>query len=167
MLNILSLRDCRSVRRVLRRAAVCGQVRRKDVHIVAAAHRLLLLLYLHGVQVGDLPLDHFDGLVLVDASDVHGHHDIPVRLHEVGEDTVVHLRRQNLQEGHRPVPLADAEGAGLPEVEGGRRNEVPLPKGRWPGASPIQRRNCPPSGGGCCKAAPAVPFRPAHEPPRP
>ena len=76
------------------------------------------------VQVGDLPLDHFDGLVLVDAPDVHGHHDISVRLHKVGEDAVVHLRRQNLQEGHRPVPSADAEGTGLPEVEGGRRNEV-------------------------------------------
>ena len=36
----------------------------------------------------------------------------------------MHLRRQNLQEGHRPVPFADAEGAGLPKVEGGRRNEV-------------------------------------------
>ena len=109
---------------VLCRAAVGREVRRKDVHIVAAAHRPLLLLYLHGVQVGDLPLDHFDGLVLVDAPDVHGHHDIPVRLHEVGEDAVVHLRRQDLQEGHRPVPPADAESASLPEVEGGRRNEV-------------------------------------------
>ena len=36
----------------------------------------------------------------------------------------MHLRRQNLQEGHRPVPPANAEGAGLPEVEGGRRDEV-------------------------------------------
>ena len=111
-------------KKILCRAAVGGEIRRKNVHIVAAAHRPLLLLYLHGVQVGDLPLDHFDGLVLVDASDVHGYHDIPVRLHEVGEDTVVHLRRQNLQEGHRPVPFANAEGAGLSEVEGGRSNEV-------------------------------------------
>ena len=109
---------------VLCRAAVCREVRRKNVHIVAAAHRPLLLLYLHGVQVGDLSLDHFDGLVLVDAPDVHGDHDISVRLHEVGEDAVVHLRRQDLQEGHRPIPSADAEGAGLPEMEGGRRDEV-------------------------------------------
>ena len=29
-----------------------------------------------------------------------------------------------MQERHRPVPPADAEGAGLPEVEGGRRDEV-------------------------------------------
>ena len=36
---------------------------------------------------------------------------------------------------------------------------------RWPGASPIQRRTARLPGGGCCKAAPAVPFRPAHEPP--
>ena len=110
--------------KVLCRAAVGGKVGGKNVHIVTAAYRPLLLLYLHGVQVGDLSLDHFDGLVLVDAPDVHGHHDIPVRLHEVGEDAVVHLRRQDLQKGHRPVPSADAEGVGLPEVEGERRNEV-------------------------------------------
>ena len=78
---------------VLRRTAISRQVAGEYVHIVAAAHRPLLFLYLHGVQVGDLSLDHFDGLVLVDAPDVHGHHDIPVRFHEVGEDTVVHLRR--------------------------------------------------------------------------
>ena len=36
----------------------------------------------------------------------------------------MHLRRQNLQEGNRPVLFADAEGTGLPEVEGGRRDEV-------------------------------------------
>ena len=110
--------------KVFRRASIGGEVRRKNVHIVAATHRPLLLLYLHGVQVGDLPLDHFDGLVLIDAPDVHGHQDIALGLHELRQDTVVHLWRQDLQEGHRPVPPADAEGAGLPEVEGGRRNEV-------------------------------------------
>ena len=36
----------------------------------------------------------------------------------------MHLRRQDLQEGHRPVPSADAEGAGLPKVERGRGYEV-------------------------------------------
>ncbi|CAN4046380.1 Thioredoxin reductase, partial [Dysosmobacter welbionis] len=59
--------------KVLCRAAVGGKVGGKNVHIVTAAYRPLLLLYLHGVQVGDLSLDHFDGLVLVDAPDVHGH----------------------------------------------------------------------------------------------
>lgn len=58
------------------------------------------------------PLEHLDGLVLGYSPDVHGHHDIPLRLHEVGEDAVVHLRSQNLQEGHRPVSFADAEGIG-------------------------------------------------------
>ena len=110
--------------KVLCRTSISRQVTGEYVHIVATAHRPLLLLYLHSVQIGDLPLDHFDGLVLVDAPNVHGHHDIPVRLHEVGEDAVVHLRRQDLQEGHGPVPPADAEGTGLPKMEGGRRNEV-------------------------------------------
>ena len=40
--------------------AVGGKVGGQDVHVVAGAHRLFLLLYLHGVQVGDLPLYPFD-----------------------------------------------------------------------------------------------------------
>ena len=40
--------------------AVGGKVGGQNIHIVAGAHRLFLLLYLHGVQVGDLPLYPFD-----------------------------------------------------------------------------------------------------------
>src|SRR5699024_4349201 len=54
----------------LGRAAVGGKVAGEDVHVIPAANRPFLLRDLHGVQVGDLPLDHFYGLVLVDASDV-------------------------------------------------------------------------------------------------
>ena len=45
--------------------AVGGKVGGQDVHVVAGAHRLFLLLYLHGVQVGDLPLYPLDGLGLL------------------------------------------------------------------------------------------------------
>ena len=45
-----------------------------------------------GVQVGDLPLDHLDGLVLVDAADVHGDKKVSLHIHEVREDTVLDLR---------------------------------------------------------------------------
>ena len=40
--------------------AVGGKVGGQNIHVVAGAYRLFLLLYLHGVQVGDLPLYPFD-----------------------------------------------------------------------------------------------------------
>ena len=116
------------------RAAVGGKVAGEDVHIVAASHRPLLFRDLHGVQIGDLPLDHLDGLVLVDTPNVHGHQDVALGLHELRQDTVVDLRGGDLQKAHRAVHLANAEGAGLPELEGGRGDEVldRQPAGRQP-----------------------------------
>ena len=55
----------------------------------------------------------------------------------------MHFRRQDLQEGHRTVPFADAEGAGLPEVEGGRRNEVLHRKAA--GREPVPFKGEPPA----------------------
>ena len=43
------------------------------VHIVATADSLFLLLYLHGVKVGDLALDGLDGLRLVDGLHMEVH----------------------------------------------------------------------------------------------
>ena len=106
------------------RAAVGGKVAGEYVHIVSAPYRPLLFRDLHGVQVGDLALDHLDGLVLVDAPDVHGHQDVALGLHELRQDTVVDLRGGDLQKAHRAIHLSEAEGAGLPEVEGGRGDEV-------------------------------------------
>ena len=77
---------------ILRRAAVGGEVGGEDIQIVAAAGGLLLLLYLHGVQIGDLVLDHLDRLVLVDAADVHGDEKVSLHIHEIREDTVLNLR---------------------------------------------------------------------------
>ena len=107
-----------------RRAAVGGKVAGEYVHIVSASHRPFLLRDLHGVQIGDLALDHLDGLVLVDTPDVHGHQDVALGFHELRQDTVVDLRGGDLQKAHRPVHLANAESAGLPKVEGGRGDEV-------------------------------------------
>ena len=77
---------------IFRRAAVGGEVGGENIQIVAAAGGLLLLLDLHGVQIGDLALDHLDGLVLVDAADVHGDKKVSLHIHEVREDTVLDLR---------------------------------------------------------------------------
>ena len=84
------------LQKVFCRAAVGGEVGGEDIQIVAAAGGLLLLLYLHGVQIGDLALDHPDGLVLVDAPDVHGDEEVPLHVHEIREDTVLDLRGQDL-----------------------------------------------------------------------
>ena len=82
---------------IFRRAAVGGEVGGENIQIVAAACGLLLLLDLHGVQIGDLALDHLDGLVLVDAADVHGDEKVSLHIHEIREDTVLNLRGQYLQ----------------------------------------------------------------------
>ena len=101
---------------VLQPRRLCSGTSRTDVHVIPAAHRPLLLRNFHGVQVGDLALDHLDGLVLIDASDVHGHQDVALGLHELRQNAVVDLRGGDLQKADSPVHLADAEGAGLPEV---------------------------------------------------
>ena len=105
-------------------AAVGGKVAGEDVHVVSASHRPLLFRDLHSVQIRDLALDHLDGLVLVDAPDVHGHQDVALGLHELRQNAVVDLRGGDLQKAHRAIHLPDAEGAGLPEVEGGRSDEI-------------------------------------------
>ena len=79
---------------------------------------------LHGVQIGDLALDHLDRLVLVDAADVHGGEKVSLHIHEIREDTVLNLRGQYLQKGHRAVHFADAEMPRLAKLEGRRRDKV-------------------------------------------
>ena len=110
--------------KVLCRAAISRQVAGEYVHIIAAAHRPFLLRNLHGVQVGDLPLDHFNGFVLVDAPDVHSYQDIALGLHKLRQNAVVDLRGGDLQKADCAVHLADAEGTGFSEMEGGRGDEV-------------------------------------------
>ena len=80
------------LQKVFCRTAVGGEVGRENIQIVAAAGGLLLLLNLHGVQIGDLALDHLDRLVLVDAADVHGDEKVSLHIHEIREDTVLNLR---------------------------------------------------------------------------
>ena len=109
---------------IFRRAAVSGEVRRENIQIVAATGGLLLLLYLHGVQIGDLALDHLDRLVLVDAADVHGDEKVSFHIHEIREDTILNLRGQYLQEGYRAVHFTYAETPRLAKLEGRRHDKV-------------------------------------------
>ena len=104
--------------------AVGGKVGGQDVHVVAGAHRLFLLLYLHGVQVGDLPLYPLDGLGLLNGLHMEVDDDAVFRVEEIRQHFIGQLRGQDLQEAHRPVLAADAEYPAVAEAEGGRGDEV-------------------------------------------
>ena len=67
---VAGLQFCQQLLGVL---PVGGKVAGQYVHIVAAADGLFLLLYLHGVKVGDLALDGLNGLGLVDGLHMEVH----------------------------------------------------------------------------------------------
>ena len=100
------------------------QITGNDVHVISGADGLLLLLDLHAVQVGELPLDIFDGGVLVDGLDVQRHHLAVLQVQEVLQHFVRQLRGQNLQEGRRAVGPADLEHPAILEGEAVRGDEV-------------------------------------------
>ena len=81
-------------------------------------------MYLHGVQVGDLPLDRLDGLGLLDGLHMEVDDDAVFRVEEIRQHFIGQLRGQDLQEAHRPVLAADAEYPAVAEAEGGRGDEV-------------------------------------------
>ena len=87
---------------IFRLPAIGGKVGGNDVHVIAGADRLFLFGNLHGVQVGDFTLDGLDGLAVVDTADMEVHHQTIRCLHEIRKHTVIELRRQDLQKGHRP-----------------------------------------------------------------
>ena len=105
-------------------AAVGGEVRGQDVHVVAGAYSLLLLLYLRRVQLCQFPLDRFYGAHLVEGLDVHTGDERAVHLKEVREQPVIELRRDDVEEGHGAVFRAHAEVAARGKSKAARRDEV-------------------------------------------
>ena len=81
-------------------ACVGGKVSWDDIHIETFPHRLFLRVDLHTVNVGDLPLDRFDCLVLIHAADMEADKQPAVRIQQFGEHTVIHFRCADLQKGH-------------------------------------------------------------------
>ena len=81
-------------------ACVGGKVSGDDIHIETFPHRLFLRVDLHTVNVGDLPLDRFDCLVLIHAADMEADKQPAVRIQQLGEHTVIHFRCADLQKGH-------------------------------------------------------------------
>ena len=85
---------------VLCLTCVGGKVGGDDIHIETFPHRLFLRVDLHTVNVGDLPLDRFDRLVLIHAADMEADKQSAVRIQQFSEHTVIHFRRADLQKGH-------------------------------------------------------------------
>ena len=103
---------------------VGGKVAGKYVHIVAAADSLFLLLYLHGVKVGDLALDGLNGLRLVDGLHMEVHQNAAARIEKIRQHFIRKLRGEDLQETHRAVFPAHAKGFCITEAQGGRGNKI-------------------------------------------
>ena len=99
--------------------AVGGKVRGDDIHVVPGPDRFFLFLDLGAVQVGDLALDGLDGADLIHRLDVHGHHKTGLHIQKIRQNTVIQLRGQNLEEGHRAILPAHAEGLAGPETPRG------------------------------------------------
>ena len=103
---------------------VGGNIRGDDIHIEAFPDSSLLGIDLHTVDIGDLPLDGFDGFVLVHAADMDAEKDITFGIQQFPQNTVVHFRCGDLQEGSSAELGAHLEPPCVAEPEGGRCNEV-------------------------------------------
>ena len=122
---------------------VGGKVAGKYVHVIAAADGPFLLLYLHGVKVGDFPLDGFNGLPLVDGLHMEIDDNAVFRVQEVGQHFVRQLRGEDLQKAHGPVLAAQPEHPGIAEAERGRGNEILSGKPRRGQPLPVKMKRFP------------------------
>ena len=105
-------------------ACVGGKVSGDDIHIETFPHRLFLRVDLHTVNVGDLPLDRLDRLVLIHAADMEADKQPAVRIQQFGEHTVIHFRCADLQKGHGTEFICHRELPCFTEAEGGRCDKI-------------------------------------------
>ena len=105
-------------------ACVGGKVSGDDIHIETFPHRLFLGVDLHTVNVGDLPLDRLDCLVLIHAADMEADKQPAVRIQQFGEHTVIHFRRADLQKGYGTEFIRHRELPCCTETEGRRRDKI-------------------------------------------
>ena len=103
---------------------VGGNVRGNDIHIETFPDSPFLGIDLHAVNVSDFPLDGFDGFRLVHAADMDAEKDITFGIQQFCQNTVVHFRCGDLQEGSGAELGAHLEPSCVAEPEGGRCNEV-------------------------------------------
>ena len=103
---------------VLCLACVGGKIGGDDIHIETFPHCLFLCVDLHAVNVGDLPLDRFDCLVLIHTADMEADKQPAVRIQQFGEHTVIHFRCADLQKGHGTEFIRHRELPCFTEAEG-------------------------------------------------
>ena len=118
--------------------AIGGEVGRDNVHVVACADGLFLLLNLHAVEIGDLAFDSLDGGNLIDRLDVHRDDDGTFHVQKFSQHPVVQFRGEDLQERSRAALLSDAEGIALGKFKGAGRDEVL--DGQTGGRQPVPRK---------------------------
>ena len=118
--------------------AIGGEVGRDNVHVVACADGLFLLLNLHAVEIGDLAFDSLDGGNLIDRLDVHRDDDGTFHVQKFSQHPVVQFRGKDLQERNRAALLPDAEGIALGKFKGAGRDEVL--DGQTGGRQPVPRK---------------------------
>ena len=111
----------KELRRILGKGNEVGW---ENVGIVPGPDSLSLFLHFHFSDVRDFPLDGLDCLELIHGLNVHGHGHFSIQLQDFRQQLIRKLRCHNLQVGHRTPILADAECAGLAEVETVRGNKV-------------------------------------------
>ena len=105
-------------------ACVCGKVGGDDIHVEPFTDRLFLCVDLHTVKIGDLALDRLDRLVLVHTADMETDENITVGIQKLGEKSVVHLGRADLQKGRGAEFVRHRKFPRLSETEGGRRDKI-------------------------------------------
>ena len=105
-------------------AAVGGKVGWQDVHIVAVADSLFLLLNLHCIEVGDFALHHLHRFRLLQRLHMEIDDKAGFRIKEVGQHPVIQLRREDLQEARCTELAAHLEHTAVLERKGGRRDKV-------------------------------------------
>ena len=104
--------------------AVGGQIAGDDVNVISAADGLFLLVNLALIQIGDLPLDRFDGFRLINGLNMHGGHQTGIHGEEIRQHPVIQLRSHNLEKRSRGVFFTYAEGPAVREIKAGRSNEI-------------------------------------------
>ena len=105
-------------------ARVSGNIGRDYVHIETFPDRPLLSVDLHTVNIRDLPFDGLDGIILIHTADMEAHQHIAVRFQQFRQNTVVHFRGIDLEEGCSAIFSAHEKTPCLSETEGGRCNKV-------------------------------------------
>ena len=118
--------------------AIGGKIGRNNVHVIAGAHGLFLLLDLGPVEIGDLPLDGLDRLVSVYGVDMQRYENVALHIQKIREDAIIQLRGVDLQEIGLADHIAHAEAVAGLELKAAGRNKVLRRQAGWDEPFPVE-----------------------------